>query len=248
MLVVTVLAITLLHFLSSLTVFIFGIAHSSAGSSVEAGLFCSIYVFASYLVQQGASCYDVSVLYVSLIELGGAVCSIVLAVRSFHMKFYYDNQLNYFQHLNMYGTIMTEEDKKTIEKFSNYHLCLATASVINFILTVIWVSLLTRHSFIKNDNQGEGGSESNSNNDEQNVNSHNERNMHVEVRLNGQVQAPSNYVVNGSSVASTYNLAGGEINHAEPSAPPISGDPLPSFEDLEPPPPRYEDIYKTTTE
>ena len=70
----------------------------------------------------------------------------------------------------------------------------------------------------------------------------------VEVRLNGQVQVPSNYVVNGSSVASTYNLAGGEINHAEPSAPPISGDPLPSFEDLETPPPRYEDIYKTTTE
>jgi len=172
MLAVALLLITVLHFLSSLTVFIFGISHSSAGTSVEAGLFCSIYVFVSYLIQQCASCYDVSVLYVSLIELGGAVCSIVLAVRSFQMKFYYEDQTKYLHRWNkiVYGGLI-EEEIKAMEKFSKYHLCLAIASVINLFL--IWVALQTRHSYTKDDNN----SENNSNDNERNIHSHNEREM-----------------------------------------------------------------------
>ena len=68
------------------------------------------------------------------------------------------------------------------------------------------------------------------------------------------IQAPSSYTVNGSNITSTYNLTDSEITHAEPSArpisvengftPPITKEPLQKFKET--PPPRYEDLYKTT--
>jgi len=217
--------IVFLQFISSLLVFIYGFVHSSEGTSVTNGLLFCILVFAAYFGHFAALWFEKDLLSI-LIQVGGAICSIVLALRNFHMKYYYDNLMNH--------RVLREDEIKTKEN----HYYLAISSIINFILIALWVCKLIAEFGNEDKNNSENRAPTNG------------------IEQDIDVEASS---ISLSDVATDDQLLGdADFIHLEPSAqpisvenslvPPITGEPLPRFEDLEAPPPKYEDIFKTTTE
>merc|ERR1719354_1522914 len=145
------------------------------------------------------------------------------------MKSEYDNQLLNHEYMN-------QDEKKYLEWASKNHLYLGIASIINTVLIFVWSFTVVKELMDSDDDSESNAAE---NNEEQ----------------NNQVEPP-----NARSDFAEFNQTPllNQTTHLEPSAPPISTPSgfvrpmseqeisVPPISNVEAPPPRYEDIYKTT--
>jgi len=251
-------AVILFYFISTLTIFITGIILSNADATVYTVYACSIIVFSMYFCQC-CLCSPVCFVFIAIGKIVNLICSIILATRCFKMKSEYDNKLLNREYMN-------RDEKKYLQWASKNHLILAIASIINSILIVLFSIVLAK--VVKN---SADDSESNAaeNNEEQNneIEPPNARSDFAEFNqtplLNQTthpepsappISTPSGFV-RPMSVASEYDLP---MNTESGFVPPMSAQSgffppmseqeisVPPISNVEAPPPRYEDIYKTT--
>jgi len=220
----------LANMLLTLVVFSLGIVHATKGTSVKAGLFCSNFVFGSYLGQ--FCCVDCVCILVG-VEIGGAVCSMVLSVRSFQRKVHLDNQLRS-------GNYTNNEDYSRIEEISTRHFYMGGASVINFVLIILWLYFV-----IESENDTDNSSEVNA------LDNLLQQNTNVTEGTESGAVATDDALLEGETTQVETSFLG-ETSQVEPSAPPFepiiieNEIPPPRFDELDPPP-RYEDIYKVSS-